>query len=224
MLRLLRRNHFHQKSNVMNKISLPKISLEKLKIENIRLWLLSIDRKILIQNTIAVGGFLIFVLFFFLPILIHNKTVTQEVNRLRERIAQANVKITRIPEMTRQKELFGVRIKKIRAHFFETKEGDQLIEIISMTANESGTKINASRPSSRPLVLPSPFDQKYVPLSYELIVEGSYHSLGTFINKLESYSKHFAVHEVQIVGGGKDSSAHQCTLLLTAFVEQPQVT
>ena len=104
----------------MKKPTLPKISVSDLK-----LWLSSVDRRTLIQNVTAIGAFLVFILFFLLPILIHNKKVGGEVNQLKNKITQANVKIARIPEMTKQKELFGERIKQIREQFFEAQETDR---------------------------------------------------------------------------------------------------
>ena len=208
----------------MTKFTLPKISLQKLSIENLKLWIASIDRKTLIQNLTIGGAFLGFLIFFFFPILIQNKRLSGEVGRLKERVRVAAVKIARIPEMTRQKELFGVRIKQIREQFFEAKESDQLIEIISTIASEAGVKISASRPASRNLELPSPFAEKYIALSYDLVMEGPYHNMGTFINKLERYPKHFAVHELEMAGGEKTSNTLQSTLVLTAFIKRPEIS
>lgn len=206
----------------MKKLTLPKISLEKLTLANLKLWIASIDRKILIQNLTIGGAFLAFIIFFFFPLLIQNKRLSGEVNRLKETVRISTVKIGRIPEMAKQKEQFGARTKIIRAQFFETKESDQLIEIISIIASEAGVKISASRPAARNLELPKPFNESYVALSYDLVMEGQYHNMGAFVNKLERYPKHFAIHELQMVGSEKSLSVPQCTLVLTAFIKRPE--
>ena len=208
----------------MKKFTLPQISFQKLSIANLKLWIASIDRKTLIQNLTKGGAFLAFIIFFFIPILIQNKRLSGEVGRMKEKVRVATVKIARIPEMTKQKELFGVRIKQIREQFFEAKESDQLIEIISTVAGEAGVTISASRPASRNLELPSPFAEKYIALSYDLVMEGPYHNMGAFINKLERYPKHFAVHELETTGGEKASNVLQSTLVLTAFIKRPQIS
>lgn len=199
----------------MKKFTFPKLSIEQLKT-----WIVLADQKTLIQNAIAAGSFLIFIFLFFLPILMHNKKLLSEVNALRNKINQASFKITRIPEMTRQKELFGARTKRIREQFFEVKETDKLIEIMSTLAAQTGLTISASRPASRTLELPPAFALMYLPVSYELVVEGSYHNLGTFINSLERYSKNFAVHDLQITTGEKNPNTQQCTMVLTAFMKR----
>ena len=183
------------------------------------------DRKTLIQNATIGGAFLIFLLFFFFPILIHNKKVAVEVGNLRTKVSVANVKIARIPEMTKQKQLFGERIKQIREQFFSAAEADKLIEAISTIAADSGVKINATRPSVKILEVPAPFAQTYVPISYEVVIEGSYHNLGAFVNRLEHYAKNFAVHDFQITAGNEPTSKiQQSTLVITAFIKRPQTT
>lgn len=200
---------------MMRKLATPQISVAQLK-----LWIESVDRKTLILNLTMVGIFFVFVFFFLLPVVMHNKKMVSEVSGLKTTMGQASVKIARIPEMTKQKELFGARTQKIRERFFKTEDTSQLIEIISTLAAQTGVTISASRPSSKALELPLPFSMTYLPVSYELILEGSYHNLGTFINSLESYSKNFAVHNFQIAKGEKAPTVHQCTIILTAFVQR----
>ncbi|GEM_PF-6016974 len=204
----------------MKKISIPKFSLADLKF-----WLQSVDRKILIKNGVIAGGFLFFILFIFLPMTIQAKKLSNEVKNLKQKITQSNIKIAKIPEMMKQKDLFGSRIKKLREEFFEPQETDKLIEIISTAASDSSVKISASRPSAKILDLPSPFDKNYIPISYELVVEGSYHAIGKFINTFECYPKSFAIHELQISNGADPTSGlRQATLILTAFIKHPVTT
>ena len=201
----------------MKRLDIPKFSVQDLK-----LWIASIDRKTLIQNATVVGAFFAFVLLFFFPLLIQNKRLAAEVNGLKTKVSQANVKIGRIPEMTKQKKLFGERTKKIREQFFATDEADKLIEVISTIAGDSGVKINATRPATKLLEIPMPFSKTYVPISYEFAVEGSYHNVGAFVNSLENYAKNLAVHDLQIAAGDKTMKTQQSTLVITAFLKRPQ--
>lgn len=198
----------------MKKIEVPKISLQEIKS-----WVTGLDRKVLVQIIIALGSFLIFILFFFTPILVYNKKVSRQADNLKAKVMRATVKISRIPEMKRQKELFGARIKTVREQFFDTNEAERLLEIISTLASETGVKISASRPVIRMLELPEPFSKMYASLSYELAVEGSYHNLGQFVNHLESYKKNLSISELQIVGAEKASGLLQGSVILTAFVQ-----
>lgn len=202
----------------MKKIEMPKISLSDLKAQ-----LGSMDRKTLIQNAIMVGAFLVFVICFLLPIFIYNRKMSADVEQLRNKVDQATRKIARIPEMMRQKELFGVKIKQTREQFFEAEESERLIEIVSTVAADSGVRISASRPSAKALELPVPFSMMYLTLSYELAVEGSYHNLGLFINRLERYSKNLSVHNLEIRAGDQVPPIHQATLTLTAFLKRPKI-
>ena len=207
------------RNELMKKLTIPKIS-----VESVRLWINSIERKTLIQNATIGGAFLFFVLFLFFPMLIHNKKVAGEAANLKTKVTQANFKIARIPEMMKQKKLFGERIKKIREQFFAADEADKLIEITSTIAAESGVKIDATRPAVKILEVPTPFTQTYVPISYEFAVEGAYHNLGTFVNSLEQYSKNFAVHELKITAGDNLSRTQQSILIITAFIKRAQTS
>lgn len=201
----------------MKKFDIPKIS-----VEDVKLWIASIDRKTLIQNATVVGAFFVFILLFFFPLLIQNKRLAGEASGLKMKVNQANVKIGRIPEMTKQKKLFGERTKKIREQFFAADEADKLIEVISTIATESGVKINATRPATKLLEIPGPFSKTYVPINYEFAVEGSYHNVGAFVNSLENYAKNLAVHDLQITAGDKTMKTQQSTLVITAFLKRPQ--
>lgn len=203
------------KSKPMKKITIPTISAT-----SIKNWIQNIDRKVLVQNTIMTSAFFIFVLFFFLPVLHHNKRMTAEVKYLKEQVDSAKSKIIKIPEMRRQKELFGTRIKKIREQFFEAEEGDQLLEIVSSLASEAGVRISASRPIEDASEPPAPFNDKYLALSYELVVEGMYHNLGEFVNGLERYTKNIAVLNFQISVALKNSTTHRATLVLSTYLKK----
>ncbi|MBI4394776.1 MAG: type 4a pilus biogenesis protein PilO [Candidatus Omnitrophica bacterium] len=199
----------------LKKIAIPNFSLKGLKTK-----IESIDRKVLIQNLIMVGGFLIFIFFFFLPLFLYNQKMARDLNLLKDKVVRATAKIARIPEMTRQKEMFGTKIKKTREQFFELEEADHLIEIVSNIAADSGVRISASRPAAKSLELPPPFSIMYATLSYELAVEGPYHNLGTFINRLERGSKNISVHTLEITAGDRVPTIHQSTLVLTAFLKR----
>src|SRR3989338_3461271 len=117
---------------MMKKIEIPKVSMTDIKI-----WLDSVDRKTLIQNATFAGAFLAFVILFLIPTVLYNGKITSQVSTLKSNVTQTNVKIMRIPEMSKQKELFGTRTKKIRSQFFKSEEADKLFGIISNLAGES---------------------------------------------------------------------------------------
>lgn len=199
---------------------IPKITLN-----DVKFWLQSVDRKVLIRNGMIAGALLAFILFFFLPLSLQAKKLKMEVKNLRQKMTQANMKIAKIPEMMKQKELFGAKIKKLRGQFFEPHDIDKLIEIISTAASDSGVNIQASRPSPAVLVLPAPFDKTYIPVSYELVIEGSYHAIGKLINVFESYPKSFAVHHLQMTEQTElPNTQPQGILTLTAFIKHPTST
>ena len=199
----------------MKKITLPNLSPEKIK-----LWLQSIDQKVLIQNSIVAGSFLIFLIVFFFPLLIHNQKSKGQVDNFKNKLNQARSKILKIPEMKRQKDLFGARVQKTREQFFESEETDKLIEVASAIAGETSVRISASRPSDEVIELPKPFDARYSSVSYELVVEGTYHNLGMFVNGLEEYSKNFSIRNFQILAATKGATVHQCSLTITAYLKQ----
>ena len=172
------------------------------------------------QQGIIIALLAIFILFFFLPIWMHNRKASAQVKELEQRIQSSNAKIVRIPEMQKQKQKYTAELNKVREHFFEAKEIDKLIEIISTAAAEAGVRISATRPTYKTTEMPSPFDQLYLSVSYELIIEGPYHNFGSFINQLERYPKHFVVSGLEIKPSDKAQDSLQHMLHLTAFLKR----
>ena len=179
-----------------------------------------IDRKMLIQIGVIFGVFIIFIFAFFLPILMQNRHSSKVVRELRMMIQGANIRIARVPEMRKQKEKYGARVKQMRGQFFDPQEIDQIIKVISASAIQNGVRITSSKPSTKTIEFPPPFNQTYVPASYELTVEGSYHSLGYFINNLELYEKSFGISDIHIQKNDPTPGIHQCNLILTAFLKR----
>src|SRR3989338_7325667 len=156
-----------------------KFKREHFNIQNIVGWLWNLDRRLLIQGGIIAFSILLFIFGFFFPILIYNRKATLQVKQLQMMIQGAKKRITHIPEMKKQKEIYGARLKQAREQFFEPQEVDQIIQVISTTASRTGVRITASRPSNKALELPVPFNQLYIAATYELTIEGSYHKIGS---------------------------------------------
>jgi Tfp pilus assembly protein PilO len=197
--------------------------LEKLKqidVDTIKGWIASIDRRAVIQYGIMGIAFLIFLFFFFIPILAENQKMLGKKKALERRVRSASAKIARVPEMKKQKELYGVRIQEMRDQFFEPEETDQLIEIISLTASDAGVRITASKPTKKELELPAPFGQMYIAVSYDLTIEGMFHQIGAFINGLEEYSQNFAIYQIQVYRDKTKGQGLKCSFMLTAFMKQ----
>ena len=197
-----------------------KLELQKIVQEQIKTWLISAKKNPLVQQGIIVAILVGFILFFFLPIWMYNQKTSAQVKELERRIQTANAKIARIPEMNGKKEKYAASSKKIREQFFEAKEIDDLIEIISTAAAAAGVRITATRPTYKTVEMAHPFDQIYLPVSYELIIEGSYHNLGLFVNGLERYPKHFVVSGLEIGNNEKAQDVQRSTLSLTAFLKR----
>lgn len=197
----------------------PKMTPAQL-LEQAKAWLAGIDRKTLIQNGIAGGAFLIFVVLFLLPLLARNKAAADEVNQLKSKITNANAVIGRLPDMRKQKEIFGVRMERVRSGFFKAEEVKQLIQIISKIAGDSRVRITASQPGREETPLPTPFDQVYRPVTYELNVEGGYHDLGLFLYRLEHFAKNFEVREFKMTSDKNAPGIHKGVITLSGYFER----
>lgn len=177
----------------------------------------SIDRRILIQGGVILFFSLLFIFGFFMPILMQNKKSVGQVKQLQLMIQGAKTRIARIPEMKQQKEMYGARLEEVRKQFFDPQDIDQIIKVISTTATQAGVRISSSRPSSRAVEFPAPFNQMYMAASYELTLEGPYHRLGTWLNSLERYPKSFGVHDLALEKSEAAPAALRGTVVLTAF-------
>lgn len=197
-----------------------KSDVQKMVLEQSKIFFASARKSPYFQQGVIIALLAVFILFFFLPIWMQNRKTSAQVSELKRRIETANAKIARIPEMTKQKEEQTSKLQKVRNQFFEAKEIDKLIEIISTAAADTGVRISATRPTYKTVEMPPPFDQIYLSVSYELIVEGPYHNFGSFINALERYPKHFVVSNLEIQNSDKTPDIHKYTLNLTAFLKK----
>jgi Tfp pilus assembly protein PilO len=183
-------------------------------------WAKKLDRKTLIQNGIICITFFSFIFFFFLPVHSKRNGLKGENLQLANQVRQASGKISQIPRLKEQKDMYGTRIEKMRKKFFEPEEKDQMIEVISTIATELSVQIIASRPSDQEFEMPAEYGQMYGTISYDLTVEATYHNLGTFINELEVFERHFGVYHLIVSKSRANPLLVQAQLTLVAFFKE----
>ena len=197
-----------------------KVAKEQISIKKVREWLAKLDRRMLIQNSIFGAILLIIVFVGVVPVFITNQKMIGEVRELQSHVRDATVRISKIPAMKKEKEFLSKRAEIVRQKFFKMGEIDQLIEIISSTAQKAGIRITASRPSNLELKLEAPFDKLYTAVSYDLSIEGSYHQIGWFFNGLERYGKSFIIPNFYLKGKDARSGILQSNFVLAALIER----
>ncbi len=188
-------------------------------------WLKTVDRKVLIQFGAIFILFLIFIVFFFMPIAAKQQKAKLGNLGLKRQIQNGNIKAAKLPKMKEDQKLYGARIEAIRTGFFSSSDEDKITEIFTTLAGKSGVRIVATRTSTEKLELPPQFSMLYRVLNYDLTVDGSYHKIGLFMNALEEYERNFAVYHLRLIKSLNTPLMLECQLVLTVFFKEevPQI-
>jgi type IV pilus assembly protein PilO len=110
---------------------------------------------------------------------------------------------------TQNKQLLS-KLSTLKIILPEAKQTDQLLRQIQDSALDSGLSIKRFQPM---LVVEKDFFSEW-PINLE--VEGNYHSLGVFFDKLSKFSRIVNVADLKIVEDKKGSSNHTITASYTA--------
>ena len=157
-----------------------------------------VDKKTWLKTgAAAAAGLLIFV-FVIWPAWFTRVSVRGQISALESQIALSQALMKKKPEWLRQKEEYAKFIQNAKQRIYQRRETSLLLGAISKLATESRVGIVASQPKDFEGKLPAPFDQQYQAELYELTLEGSYHDLGSFIDRIESNPKFLRVQSFHI--------------------------
>lgn len=182
------------------------------------------DKKSVIQQGIMILGVLVLLFVVLIPLSARNHFLKVKIREATREIATAEIKIKRAPEFKHQLELYGKQMEAIENRFFQIRDLDQLLGDLSKLAANDNVVITGSKPlSDQAKALPEPYQKKYFPVSYELILAGGYHDFGKFINDVEQFEKLILIREISIQqNAAKQGRKLQATVQVTAFVRAPE--
>lgn len=182
------------------------------------------DKKQVIQLAVIAGGLLVLIFFVFLPLFLKIQPMRREAGDLSQQITVAKNKIKKIGELKQQLDLYSKEIDAVEKRFLRIRDLDELLGDLSKLAADSEVVLVGSRPlSEKKQVLPEPFNKKYLSVSYELTLEGSYHQFGKFVNDIEQSERLLSIRDLSIrPATSKQSEKLQCIVQVDAFAQVPQ--
>lgn len=181
------------------------------------------DRKLVMRRVGITLAFLVFTFGILLPLTLKVNELQRKQKELKAAVMSAEGKISRMPELKNQRTAYQKEIADIREGLFQVRELDQLLGDLSKVAIKVNVRIVASKPIESRLELPSPFNQQFLPATFELVIEGGYHEVGMFLNEIERMPKWLLIREVNMQSGrGGSGSELQCTFQVSAFVNVPK--
>ncbi len=181
------------------------------------------DRELVIRQSVIIGSLCAVFFLVFIPLSAKNHTLKTKTKELTFQIKNAQAKIKTMPELKQQAELYGKQIDSIEKRFFQLRDLDQLLGELSKFAATDNVVIMGSKPlNDKTLLLPEPYQKKYLPVSYEFTLAGDYHEFGKFINDIEQFEKLILIREITLQTSTSKNRKLQCVLQLSAFVRAPE--
>lgn len=193
--------------------------LKSLSKEDLSAQLKSIDRGTWMRFLVGFFFFSVLAIFFIYPAWISRLTIRHRITEMEIQVNTAKLLVSQEKQIQENREALLKRNDAIRNQLYNPGESSQLLGAISRLAQDSKAVIVASDP--RPVEpFPAPWDQKYAPVAYGLSLEGNYHSLASFIAKVENSSQILRVQTYSIKPQEKNSDKHSAELILLGFVKK----
>ncbi len=165
----------------------------------------------------AAGGyiFLVFLFSFLIISQVHSwKLISGQLAKERTRLAEAKGLIDNRKSYEEEIKLLERRIGFYEDKLPESKEVPQLFRELDKVAAESRIKfvsVEEKLPEER---------KHYRRFQWNLRMEGGYHELGRFINKLENLGRFIKVSNIQISSNPKNFLEHNINMEVSTFVSK----
>lgn len=161
-------------------------------------FLKGLDRKSWIK--IGIGGAVALVIWTLIiwPAWFKRPGVRNQVKFLESQIRTVQTLSLKKNEWLQNKTQFQQFIDREKQRIFKSGESAFLHGTVAKLAKESGVKVVSSRPKDYQGKFPSPYDKQYQANVYDFSLEGSYHNLGAFVARLESYPKMMTVQNFHL--------------------------
>lgn len=114
------------------------------------------------------------------------------------------------------KDEYSKYIKEVKARLFSPGEASLLLGRIAKLADESEVSIISSSPRDGKVEFPKPFDASFKADLYDFTVEGGYHEMAHFINRIESYPQILRVELFQLSPNEDVPGKHLAEITLSA--------
>lgn len=149
---------------------------------------------------IGAGSFaaLLFFLFSFYPGWCKRPALLKQSVDLQNQMSRLKAMSLKKPQLEKQKKEIQSFVEGFQKRLFSEAETPFLLGKISKVAQDSEVELVASKPIESVEPFPDPYAQKYKKFIYQLTAEGSYHRIGDFISRLESYPQYFQIQSLDI--------------------------
>lgn len=185
-------------------------------------YLRKLDRKTQVRILSFGGGGLLAFFFIFWPAWWLRPQVLNQGYALRSQIQLAQSQVNQEPKLLEERKSYETFVKETEARLLTQGEQERLLGILAELSKKSGVALLSTQPKDLGEKIPAPFDKKYRFVSYQLTVEGGYHSLAGFFGEIENYPKLLRVVELSIVPQEKNSRVHLGQVQIVGFMLQPQ--
>ena len=131
----------------------------------------------------------------------------QKLQTLRTEIDKGHATERRLPQFERQVKVLEARMEGLKAVLPEEKDVGDLLNRMQTLALQSNIKIKSFNPKA--VVTNS--KQMYLELPHDVEIDGSYHNLGIFLDRLSKMSRIINVGDIGIKGKDKPETASTIT-------------
>ncbi len=176
-----------------------------------------LDRKAKIKLVSWILGTVFFIIFILDPAWVQRPRIKREIKDLEGKIVSAERQIQLEPQLLADRKKYTAQIEKTMARLLTEGETQRLLGLLANIAEKSQMAVLSSQPQIDVEKIPDPFNQKYLPLSYLITLEGGYHELAHFVSIVESHPKILRVNEFSIEAQEDKPRFHVGEMRLSAF-------
>ncbi len=187
--------------------------------EDVVLFLKSFDRETWIKVGIGAVVLGLFTYFIAIPAWITRGDLQQKASAVEGQIIRLQTLKRNEKNWLSQKEETLTYIQTIKERLYSPGETSLLLGLVSKIAEEAKVSIVASKPrEGETIEFPEPYSSRYHAELYDFGLEGGYHEIGKFMEKIESYHKILRVEAFQLNPAKEDQKGHIAELTLSAII------
>jgi type IV pilus assembly protein PilO len=179
---------------------------------------LSQKNQLIILGVLVLGLCGVFYMYFVSPMREELDLLRSDIARLENEVEQGEAVLARLEELKRAVREQEQRLRHLRTVLPEKKETAEIIRQVQNTAVESSLKIMSFAPSA------TVNREFYEDWPIQLTFEGNYDSLGTFFERVSSFTRLINVENIEIKALEEDTSRQRtlsasCTATTFVYLE-----
>ena len=179
------------------------------------------QRKFLIIVVSVIILLILDITFILSPLINMTFDLSSQVSSVKKNIANLNQQISKVDDTKKKLALLKDDYLIYGNKFPKAEEIPRLLETLSTIAAKSEINIVAIRPQSKASKKhKGKIAILFQEMPIQIIAQGGYHQIGSFINRLETLDRFLKVDDISLVQSGATGKMLRVTLLVSTYISK----